>query len=112
LFVAEVDTQTCDNEVFQARCSHSAKILVTQARFAHIEVSRCVNEIFASFGSLGCYANITDLIGQRCNGKNRCDIDDEDPSVLATKECTTGLPMYMDISYVCKPGKYIPAVVL
>ncbi|ELU07613.1 hypothetical protein CAPTEDRAFT_209430, partial [Capitella teleta] len=55
-------------------------------------------------GLLGCYANVTKLIGSRCNKQTRCTIDGEDPEVVSSKSCKKGLSMYMDISYVCLPG--------
>ncbi|ELU10350.1 hypothetical protein CAPTEDRAFT_204006 [Capitella teleta] len=99
----EITVQTCDNEVFQARCPYSQALLITQAKYGHIETSRCVDDIFEELGSLGCYANITELIGSRCNSKNKCEIDGEDTDVMSSKSCKKGLPMYMDISYVCLP---------
>jgi hypothetical protein len=104
--VAVISTQTCDNEVFQARCMHHENVYITEARFGHIQVSRCVDKAFAPLGLLGCYANITDLIQQRCDGKSRCDVERDDTAVFATKECRIGFPMYMDISYTCIPGKH------
>ncbi|ELU10353.1 hypothetical protein CAPTEDRAFT_224781 [Capitella teleta] len=98
--------QTCSDEVFQARCLFSQKILVTQCRYGHIEVSRCVDDIFASLGSLGCYVNVTELVGAKCNGKYRCDIPWNDPEIVATQSCKKGLPMYIDTSYVCIPDTY------
>ena len=49
---------------------------------------------------------MTDIVGLKCNGKSRCDISYDDPSIVATKECKTGLPMYTDIGYVCIPGEF------
>jgi hypothetical protein len=109
--IAVITSQTCDNEVFQARCSHPQKIFITQARFGHIEVSRCVGDVFDTVGFLGCYANITDLIQLRCSGESRCDVERDDSEILSTKECGVGLPMYMDISHTCIPGE-LPALLL
>lgn len=78
---------------------------MTKAKYGHIQVGRCVDKIFESFGSLGCYANITDTIGHRCNGKAKCEFAFPDPEIEATKSCKTGLPMYLDVTYVCIPGK-------
>jgi hypothetical protein len=100
-----ISTQTCDNEVFQARCPHPHNVYITRARFGHIEVSRCVAEAVEKFGYLGCYSNVTDIIQQRCGGKNRCDIEGDDAGILATKQCEVGFPMYMDIAYTCLPGE-------
>ncbi|ELT93823.1 hypothetical protein CAPTEDRAFT_193926 [Capitella teleta] len=100
----ETTVQTCDDEVFQARCPFSQELFISQAKYGHIEVSRCVDGIFETFGSLGCYANVTDLVSSWCNKKNKCEIDIEDPGVVSTKSCKNGLPMYLDISYVCVPG--------
>lgn len=106
LTISETHSQTCLNEVFQGRCPYSQNILVTSAKYGHIEISRCVDDLFAGIGSLGCYANITDIIGQKCNGKARCEIAiPEDEEITSTKACKTGLPMYMDIRYVCVPGE-------
>jgi hypothetical protein len=69
-------------------------------------VSRCIGEAFEKLGFLGCYSNITDLINQRCAGKSRCEIEGDDPSVLLTKDCGVGLPLYMDISYTCVSGEF------
>ncbi|ELT87118.1 hypothetical protein CAPTEDRAFT_199044 [Capitella teleta] len=77
-----------------------------QARYGHIEISKCVGEIFATWGSLGCYANVTDIVAARCDAKDRCRIAVQDSEIVASKECSTGLPMYMDISYMCIPETY------
>ncbi|ELT93838.1 hypothetical protein CAPTEDRAFT_193941 [Capitella teleta] len=99
----ETTVQTCANEVFQARCPFSQKLLITQARYGAIEASRCVDDVFEELGLLGCFANVTNIVGSKCNSHNRCEIDVEDPDIVASKTCTTGLPMYMDTSYVCIP---------
>jgi hypothetical protein len=104
LHVSEQSSQTCATETFQARCVLPSKILVTEAKFGHIEVSKCIDEAFADMGQLGCYANITNIVQQRCGGNTRCDIEGDDATILATKQCKTGFPMYMDISYACVPG--------
>lgn len=98
--------QTCYDEVFQARCAFSNKVLITQAKYGLIEASRCVDDVFADLGLLGCYANVTELIGSRCDNLNRCEIDGEDPEVVSSKSCKKGLPMYIDVTYVCIPGVY------
>ncbi|ELT93830.1 hypothetical protein CAPTEDRAFT_193933 [Capitella teleta] len=97
----EQTVQTCAHEVFEARCPYKQELLITQARYGLIEASRCVDDVFADLGLLGCYANVTELIGSRCNKQTRCSIDVFDPDVMASKSCKSGLPMYLDISYVC-----------
>ncbi|ELU01056.1 hypothetical protein CAPTEDRAFT_203612 [Capitella teleta] len=99
--IQETTVLTCVNEVFEARCPYKQGLFITQARYGHIEASRCVDDVFADLGLLGCYANVTELIGSRCNKQTRCSIDVFDPAVMASKSCRSGLPMYMDITYVC-----------
>ncbi|ELT93840.1 hypothetical protein CAPTEDRAFT_193943 [Capitella teleta] len=98
-----VTSQTCDNDIFQARCPSPQRILISHAKYGHIEVSKCVDAMFSSFGALGCYANVTDIVGSRCNGKPRCEIDGDDPVIVSSNVCKAGLPVYMDIAHVCLP---------
>ncbi|ELT93825.1 hypothetical protein CAPTEDRAFT_193928 [Capitella teleta] len=102
----DITTQTCWDDTFEARCLSPQKILIMQAKYGHIEVSKCVGEMFATWGSLGCYANVTDIVAAKCHSKDRCQIKGDDPEILQSKECSTGLPMYMDITYVCIPETY------
>ncbi|ELT87116.1 hypothetical protein CAPTEDRAFT_199042 [Capitella teleta] len=102
----DITTQTCWDDTFEARCPSPQKILIMQAKYGHIEVSKCVGEMFATLGYLGCYANVTDTVAAQCDSKDRCQIRGDDPKILESKECSTGLPMYMDITYVCIPEIY------
>ncbi|ELT93821.1 hypothetical protein CAPTEDRAFT_193924, partial [Capitella teleta] len=102
----DVNSKACWDDEFHARCPSPQKILIMQAKYGHIEISKCVGEIFATVGSLGCYANVTDIVAARCDAKDTCRIAVQDSEIVASKECSTGLPMYMDISYMCIPETY------
>lgn len=104
-FLAETTTETCDKEDFSIRCPYSQNVLITQSKYGHIQVGRCIDEEFSSFGKLGCYANITDIVGRRCNGKSKCEFPFPDEEIEATKSCIKGLPMYLEVTYVCIPGE-------
>ena len=95
----------CYGEVLRAQCPYTQQILITEAKYGHIEASKCVAEMFASLGQFGCYADVKNIISQKCGGKQRCDITMPDPEIIASKTCPTGLPMYLDVTYVCIPGK-------
>lgn len=107
LHISETNTQTCWDDTMSARCPYSQNILITKARFGHIEVSKCVDQVFDSLGSLGCYANVTDIVGSKCNGKTRCEVACQDTDIVASKTCKIGLPMYLDVTFVCIPGEWI-----
>lgn len=60
-------------------------------------------EVFENLGLFGCKADVKSLISARCNGKQRCEIAIPDPDISASVSCEKGLPLYLDVTYVCTP---------
>ena len=104
IFISGTNSQTCELEVFRARCPHSQTIFITEAIYGHIGVSKCVA---VDFGYFGCVSDVTNIVQRRCNGKSRCEIPTPDAEIAATKSCMAGLVKYLDITYVCLPSRYL-----
>ena len=102
--ISETNTQVCEDEVFRARCPYTQHIVVTQARYGHIQASRCVAANFEVLGYFGCLSDVLDIVSERCDKKQRCEISIPDEEITDPESCLTGLPLYMDVSYVCIPG--------
>lgn len=103
-FVAspETVTESCERETFTARCPYSQQIIITKALYGHMALGKCLT---VDFGHLGCAADITDIVSQRCDGKQKCEIDIDDDEIVNEEPCLNGLELYMEITHACIPGK-------
>ena len=92
----------CDDEEFTAECPGQSSIIIQEAQYGHIAISRCIE---FNTGYFGCKASILDLLSERCSGKQSCLINGQDPSIKQLNPCRKGLMVYMDITYRCISGE-------
>ena len=100
-------------ETFRPRCWRNEVILVKSALFGRMKVGRCIgdeasaSELGPMFQkSLGCFANVLNLLDQKCSGRSECDVFIPSEDLRSTKPCSTQLPMYLEASYSCVNGRF------
>ena len=89
-------------EQFSAQCPGQSSILIQEAVYGHIGISRCIQ---IDTGHFGCKASLMDLLTERCSGKQSCEINENDPSVRQHNLCTKGLMVFMEVTYRCISGE-------
>lgn len=103
LRVAATREQICHDETFRARCPYSQKLLITSAKYGHIEASRCVSLLFEAMGQFGCMSDVKSIVAERCDRKSRCEVPIPDAQITSTVSCEKGFPLYLDVTYACIP---------
>jgi len=88
----------CHNEAFIAECAPDEAIVMTAARYGRMRLGRCVT---TTFGYIGCYRDVMDLMAQRCTGYQRCKIPIPDPMLENSITCNPDLKNYLEASYRC-----------
>ena len=102
LLFVEVHSIYCDTELFHPVCEEGSVIVMSQARYGRMELSRCVE---IDMGFLGCERNVLDIVDKKCSGRRECQIRVPDPELENTKPCLKELKTYLDATYSCIPRK-------
>jgi len=90
----------CQFETFDARCSDSEVVLVTYASYGRLRLGRCAT---TDYGSIGCSADVTELLDSVCSGHSHCSVDVVSLRTIV-QPCSTDLTSYLDVSFYCAPG--------
>ena len=90
----------CQFETFIANCSASEVVLVTSASYGRARLGRCTT---MDYGSLGCSADVTELLDARCSGHRYCSLDVSSLRAVL-QPCPNDLTSYLDVSFRCVPG--------
>ena len=90
----------CQFETFIANCSASEVVLVTSASYGRARLGRCTT---MDYGSLGCSADVTELLDARCSGHRYCSLDVSSLRAVL-QPCPNDLTSYLDVSFHCVPG--------
>lgn len=67
-----------------------------------MKLGKCIS---VDTGYLGCSADVRTIVSERCNGKQRCQIDMPDEGIKSSEPCHKGVGTYLETAYVCIPGK-------
>ncbi|ELT93824.1 hypothetical protein CAPTEDRAFT_193927 [Capitella teleta] len=105
LNIKEMVEETCISDAFNPRCPSSHNIFITKALYGHMKLGECVT---FDAGRFGCFADVTNIARQRCNGKSTCRIEASDNEIESTQPCIKGLYTYMETSYACIPNLVEP----
>lgn len=66
-----------------------------------MRINRCVK---LDYGHLGCVIDATELAGDRCNAKRKCEIRVPDPQFASLRPCPDDLKPYLEVAYDCLRG--------
>ncbi|ELU05657.1 hypothetical protein CAPTEDRAFT_229014 [Capitella teleta] len=88
----------CDEESFEANCPPSSVIVIKDAEYGHLALSRCTS---IDTGHFGCRRDALDIISARCTGRQSCKVSSEDSDLKALKPCVRGLVVYLHVEHLC-----------
>ena len=91
----------CDYETFEAACNSDETIIIGQADYGHISQGKCLK---VDFGHFGCKADVSEVLGKQCSGRNRCSMNVQDEVLRNTEPCPVGLSLYLEVTYMCVKG--------
>lgn len=92
----------CMDEIVPATCPVNNNIIIKEATYGHISLSKCIE---VDTGYLGCKVDVLDLLSERCNGKQNCEINEDDDELRKKNPCRKGLLLFLQFSYICVPGR-------
>jgi hypothetical protein len=101
-FIPVTHGEYCDFENFDAQCSSGMQLHVIKALYGHIAVGECITR---DTNLLGCQSDLTQLVGQKCDGKAGCSLDVDGSELLRANPCDRGLSVYLDVLHACVRGK-------
>ncbi|ELU14896.1 hypothetical protein CAPTEDRAFT_192082 [Capitella teleta] len=87
----------CDYENFSAQCKSGYTLQVVQALYGQMELGKCLKVD----AYLGCQTDVTEIMRQKCNSHNRCEMDVRDKILRDTQPCEIGVLVYMNATFAC-----------
>lgn len=98
-----VNTMTaCDYEDVNLECPNDSNIVIKEATYGHIGISKCVE---FDLGHFGCKTDVVDFLDEKCAGKRTCSVSDDE--LRDKNPCRKGLAVFLQMSYMCITGKTI-----
>lgn len=94
----------CEHESLVLTCPGDSIIIVSEAQYGHLGLSKCVD---FNTGHFGCSANVTLLLNQKCAGKRKCEVSEQDKRIREMNPCRKGLDVFLLITYQCLNGMLI-----
>ena len=91
----------CLIEHFNPKCGMNEIIVMIEAKFGRMKLSRCLYE---DRRELGCHDNILELFDDMCFGKQSCDILVGANDMGSASTCSKGLLQYLEADYSCRKG--------
>ena len=91
----------CQWETFNASCAANEAILMDNAQYGRLRVSRCVRR---GYGVVGCAANVLPLADSKCSGRRQCSLVVAEISLQGVRPCPEEFTSYLEIGYRCVPG--------
>lgn len=100
-FPFAVNTLTiCAYEDVNLECPRDSSIVIKEAEYGHIGISKCIE---LDLGHFGCKADVTSFLDEKCAGKRICNIADDD-ELRSMNPCHKGLEVFLQMSYICVSG--------
>lgn len=90
------------DETFRVNCSPGEVMQILGAEYGHMKVGKCVER---DIGVSGCKADVSNILGRRCEGKQNCEVSVLDDELKNTKPCSRGIYVYLEASHACLKGK-------
>ncbi|ELT97287.1 hypothetical protein CAPTEDRAFT_199346 [Capitella teleta] len=90
----------CQNEVMEARCSRGEVVVVQNATYGRMRLSKCIKK---NYGYIGCEADVTGPAHSMCSGRQNCNI--RVPNTMfdeASISCPEDFKKYLEASYSCE----------
>lgn len=70
-----------------------------------MKFGRCMRE---DHGSVGCSADVLPQLDRKCSGHVTCHVTIPDAALHNVHPCPRELMPYLEASYSCLPGEYLP----
>jgi hypothetical protein len=91
----------CQFESFNASCPNGHVVVIAEAYYGRLRIGRCVN---SDYGSLGCSADVMDIMATQCTGRRECTVSV--PMLRAVVQpCPEDLTSYLEVAFDCVRGK-------
>ena len=79
-----------------------------EAIYGRRHVGKCIGSKEANLVQdpqyFGCFANVLQIVSQKCSGRRECEISVPDPDLEQTMPCLEGLKMFLEVRYSCVEG--------
>ena len=92
----------CEYEELTVQCPGQSRIIMKEAEYGHIGISKCID---ADIGHFGCKVNVLEILDGKCSGQQTCKIVASDPSLMNLNPCMKGLRIFLQFSYICVAGR-------
>ena len=92
----------CQSEQMHLDCPSSSLLLISQARYGRMTLSKCVKQQFGAY--LGCWSDATGILDARCSGKKECSVKILEENFKHMRPCHDDLKSYLEVTYACVTG--------
>jgi len=99
---SSVEQSLCQSEYLRVKCDADEVVIITQARYGRMRISRCVKE---NFGYVGCSIDVLPVLDLHCSGRRTCSVRVLDDNFDNVKPCHDDLKSYLEVKYTCVKGK-------
>ena len=89
----------CQWEAFEPKCEQDEVVIIKTAYYGRMKLGKCV-----ASGVVGCFKEVTDLVGERCGGRRWCRLGVPDQGLDSTAPCEVELKSYLMVSHTCVKG--------
>ena len=92
-------TEYCEWESFNATCAPDEVIVMRNAKYGRMRLSRCVTK---NYGHIGCGTDVMPFMDERCSGRRHCVA-----SVISLhnkRSCPKDFKSYLQAGYDCLKG--------
>ena len=91
--------EICEYEQRGIGCAFQAgPIRITRASYGRMRLGRCVR---GDIGYVGCSTDVTEIIAERCDGRQSCFVEIPDEELSQLQPCPEDLSSYLEIEYQC-----------
>ncbi|ELU05614.1 hypothetical protein CAPTEDRAFT_217458 [Capitella teleta] len=97
-FISVSFSEYCDYEMFQGQCGSHELMQVIYSEYGHMDIGKCVK---VDIGYFGCKADVTGILGARCNMHHKCEMDTRDKQLRQTNPCSSGVVVYLEVTFAC-----------
>jgi|SRR6218665_388998 len=97
--------EVCQGETFEPSCDENEVIMITEAMYGRMRLSRCAQ---VDYGYIGCKANVLEHLDSLCSGRRTCSLllpDSNLDKAKSSSSCPPEFKTYLIVSYKCIEGQ-------
>ncbi|ESO02278.1 hypothetical protein HELRODRAFT_161529 [Helobdella robusta] len=109
---AYLSAAICHTEYFTVKCELDEMIVILNALYGRMRISRCVHR---DFGYLGCNNDVTGQMDAFCSGRRNCHLRVLDDTFPNVPHCHFDLNSYLEIDFKCvkaSPGQHFEVSII